>query len=320
VAFESLGLIENATRLAAAYAAERPSMGKTIDRHEMIADYLEEMQTDAQALRAMAVHCAINEELGQRYTIAASVYDGRDDLEAQRLRKLANVHKAKARRVTPLIKYFGGEKAVAHAQRGVQIHGGVGYTKEYGAEKLLRDAMVLPIYEGTSQIQALMAMKDTLLGIMKDPAGFVARLAQAKWRAVSALDPFDRRVARIRSLSLGAQQYLMQRTATDKLKALGGKPISAWAASFTKDWDPKRDFAYAMLHAENLIKLLVEETVATLFLKQVHAHPERAELLERWLERSEARARYLSEVIHHTGDRLLAKLHGEGGADDQATA
>jgi hypothetical protein len=44
----------------------------------------------------------------------------------------------------------------------LQIHGGVGYTKEYGAEKLLRDALVMPIYEGTSQIQSLMAMKDAM--------------------------------------------------------------------------------------------------------------------------------------------------------------
>ena len=55
------------------------------------------------------------------------------------------------------------EKAVEIARRNMQIHGGVGYTQEYGAEKLLRDALVLPVYEGTSQIQSLMAMKDTLL-------------------------------------------------------------------------------------------------------------------------------------------------------------
>ena len=53
----------------------------------------------------------------------------------------------------------------------LQIHGGNGYITEYLPEKLLRDALVMPIYEGTSQIQALMAMKDTLGGIIKKPAG-----------------------------------------------------------------------------------------------------------------------------------------------------
>ena len=50
----------------AAYAAERQSMGKTIDRHEMIADYLDEMRTDIQALRALAMHGAFHEELAQK--------------------------------------------------------------------------------------------------------------------------------------------------------------------------------------------------------------------------------------------------------------
>ena len=60
----------------------------------------------------------------------------------------------------------------------LQIHGGNGYMREYGAEKLLRDALVLPIYEGTSQIQALMATKDTLGAIIKQPQRFLKSLAQ----------------------------------------------------------------------------------------------------------------------------------------------
>ena len=63
------------------------------------------------------------------------------------------------------------------SRNAIQIHGGYGYTQEYGAEKLLRDAMVLPIYEGTSQIQALMATKDTLLSVMKNPSAFFKGLA-----------------------------------------------------------------------------------------------------------------------------------------------
>jgi hypothetical protein len=312
VSFESLGIMESARRMAAEYAADRPSMGKTVDKHEMIADYLDTMNTEAQGLRAMAVYCAVQEELGQRYTISAKFHEGRDDAECKRLLRLARKHQANSRRVTPLIKYYGGEKSVQHAQMGIQIHGGVGYTQEYGAEKLLRDAMVLPIYEGTSQIQALMAMKDTLSGIMGDPTAFLARVAQAKWRAVSARDGLERRVEKIKTISLSAQQYLMQRTATDKIKALGGKPISSWPTAIMKDWDPKHDFAYAMLHAEHLVKLLVEESVAVLLFKQAQAHPERRELLERWLERAEPHARYLSDLIHHTGDRLLGTLREEG--------
>ena len=101
-------------------------------------------------------------------------------------------------------------------RRALQIHGGNGYMVEYGVEKLLRDAMVLPIYEGTSQIQALMAMKDTLGAAIKNPQGFIKRVAQARWRGVSARDELERRVARIQAMSLSAQQHLLTRTAADK--------------------------------------------------------------------------------------------------------
>jgi alkylation response protein AidB-like acyl-CoA dehydrogenase len=308
VGFESIGLCEAALRMAQDYAAERPSMGKTIDQHEMIADYLDTMENEIQGLRALAMYAAFHEEMAQRSTIAARYYaeDGSD--EKARFEAEARRHKAKARRVTPLLKYLASEKAVEHARLNIQIHGGVGYTKEYGAEKLLRDAMVMPIYEGTSQIQALMAMKDALMGVMKNPQGFVARAAQARWRAVSARDPLERGVARLQTQLNGATQHLMQRTAADKLKALGGKPITAWPDQFLRNWDPKRDFAYAMLHAERLTQLMADVVIAERLWGQARQFPERRPVLERWLERAEPRARFLHEQITTTGGRLLAKL------------
>ena len=69
VGFESLGLCEAAYRVARDYAAERPSMGKTIDKHEMIADYLEEMKTDIQGIRALAMEAAVNEELHSGHSV-----------------------------------------------------------------------------------------------------------------------------------------------------------------------------------------------------------------------------------------------------------
>ena len=64
-------------------------------------------------------------------------------------------------------------------------------------------------------------------------------------------------------------------------------PLAEWRAALTKNWDPKRDFALAMLHAERLTRLLADEAIAELLLAQAKAHPERRELLERWLERAE---------------------------------
>lgn len=315
VGFESIGLCEAAYRSAKEYAEQRPSMGKTIDRHEMIADYLDQMKTEIQGLRAIAVNGAWHEELSQKLDIAARA----DPSRAEQFRSKRKRHAKAARRLTPLLKYVAAEKAVEMARLSVQIHGGNGYTTEFGAEKLLRDAMVMPIYEGTSQIQGLMAMKDTLGAILKAPQEFVKQLAQTRWRSLSARDAHERRVAKLQALSLDAQQHLVRRTATDKLKSVQGKPVSAWPQAFLKDWNPKRDFSYAMLHAEHLIQILADVAICELLLEQAQQHPERIEVLERYLDRAEPRARHMHDLIVNTGQSLLNRL-ARRNAEQQESA
>jgi hypothetical protein len=173
---------------------------------------------------------------------------------------------------------------------------------------MLRDAMVLPIYEGTSQIQSLMVMKDALGAIIKDPKAFLTELAQSRWLSLSARDPYERRVAALRHTSLKAQRYLMTRTAAAKVKQVSRLPFDRWVREFSRDWDPKRDFALAMLHAERLTRIITDATVAELFYEQSRAFPERTEVLERWLHRAELRTRSLYEEITTTGARILANL------------
>lgn len=308
VGFECIGLAEAAYRMASSYAAERRSMGKPIARHEMLADYLDEMRVDLRALRALAVEAAYHEELANKLSMFEIFRHVATLAEQKRISRDLPHHQARARRLTPLLKYLAAEKCVEMARRNIQIHGGVGFIKEYGAEKLLRDAIVLPIYEGTSQIQALMAMKDTLLGILRRPQVFTRRLGQARWRALSSRNELEKGVARLQSLSLGAQQFLLTRTAAGKLRSLADVPVYRWTAALTRNWDPKRDFALAMLHAERLIRLLADEAIAEILLEQSRRFPERRELLERYLERAEPRARMLHGEITTTGQRILADL------------
>ncbi len=310
VAFESLGLMEAAYRKAKAYAADRPSMGKTIDKHEMIADYLDMMRTDIEGIRALSMYGALKEEVGQKAELFAE-HTGDPEGERRRGKRL----RAEARRITPLLKYIASERAVEHARLCVQIHGGNGYTVEYGAEKLLRDAMVFPIYEGTSQIQALMAMKDTLGAIMKSPQRFVRDLAQTRWRSLSARDPLERRVAKLKWLSLETQQFLIRRTAANKMRSLGELPMAKWSQAFFKDWDPKRDFAFAMLHAERLTQLLTDVTICEVLFEQARKFPHRKPVLERYLRRAEPRCRHMHDLIHNTGAEILASLEESAAAE-----
>jgi hypothetical protein len=308
VGFECIGLCEAAIRLAEGYAAQRQSMGKALAKHEMIADYLDEMKTDVQGLRALAVEGVVHEELGQKLELRLRFRTDLSEAQKRELEEAVARHRRKARRITPLLKYLAAEKAVEMARRCIQIHGGVGYTKEYGAEKLLRDAVVMPIYEGTSQIQALMAMKDTLGAILKRPQRFLRRGAQVRWRAMSARDPLERKLARIESMSHQAQQHLILRTAGDKFRSVAAHPITEWPAILGRNWNPKRDFAFALLHAERLTRILADEAIGEVLWEQARKHPERREVLERYLERAEPRVRFLLDEITTTGDRLLVHL------------
>jgi hypothetical protein len=307
VGFECLGLCESALRMARAYAAERPSMGKTIDKHEMIADYLDEMDIDIRAIRALSVTAGYCEEMAQKLRIKLTFMPPEDEAECEALRKQIKKLQMKTRHLTPLLKYLAAEKCVQMSQRCIQIHGGSGYITEYGAEKLLRDAMVMPIYEGTSQIQALMAMKDNLMTAVNKPQRFVRKAAQTRWKSLSARDPLERRVARIESTGYQAIQFLISRLTAEKFKELRGRSPRDWTKVLT-GWDPKRDFALAMLHAERLTNILVDAAVCNTLLDQVRSHPERTYILEAYLERAEPRCRFYYDEITTTGLRMLRSL------------
>lgn len=303
VGFESLGICEASYRLAKSYAAERPSMGKNIDHHEMIADYLDEMRTDIQALRALSVVGACHEELGQKYRMMLGFMPPESPEERKTLEGKMKYHLRKSRDLTPLLKYLGAEKAVEMARRCIQIHGGFGYSSEYGAEKLLRDAMVLPIYEGTSQIQSLMAMKDNLMGVLRNPGGFVRGMVRTWAQRLFCTDRRTRRVAGVQRRKYAALRYLLVRLAWKKFRS--------GPSNFLGNWDPKRDFALAMLHAERLTRILTDVAVCEVLLEQTRQFPERGEVLDRYLERAESRCRYMYYEITHTGTRLLSNLAHE---------
>ncbi|MBF0120795.1 MAG: acyl-CoA dehydrogenase family protein [Desulfobacterales bacterium] len=311
VGFESLGICEAAYRMAKSYASKRESMGKTIDQHEMIADYLDEMYSDIQGIRALAVQGAYHEEMAQKLNLMLKFMPPEKESEKKDIEKKQKYHQERSRHLTPLLKYLASEKAVEISRRCIQIHGGYGYITEIGAEKLLRDAMVLPIYEGTSQIQSLMSMKDNLMGILKDPKKFLEKNAAAYIQTIRAPSPIYRRVAKLQILSYKALQFLMIKLAGKKFSEMTKKPFSEWE-SFFKEWDPKKDFAIAMLHAERLTRIIADVAIVELLANQAQKFPEREEVLSRYLERAENRCKFLYNEITKTGAGLLERLSVKG--------
>ena len=221
VGFEGLGLMESAYRMARDYAAERHH-GKTIDRHEMIADFLEDMEVTVKAARSLMYRAAVATELSQRYAQILEYAPPEDAAELAALKKKVKRLKRESRNLTPLCKYVGSEEAVRLARLTMQILGGAGYTEEWEAEKLLRDALVLPIYEGTSQIQALMTLKDQMMIALKNPQKFLSKVARANFNKVTAKSRLGRGMSRLYAYKYSALQTILIRIMGKKLE--GARP------------------------------------------------------------------------------------------------
>lgn len=326
VAFESLGTCEAAFRTARSWAEERVSMGKPIAQHEMIADYLDEMDVVIRGLRAVTFEAAFHEEVATRLKIQLKVQPPSNEDERRAMQRSEKNSARRARQLTPLIKYWGGEEAVRQTRMCMQILGGIGYIVETGAEKLLRDALVIPVYEGTSQIQSLMALKDNLQAAIKNPARFAKDVAETRLQALSASDPLDRGAARMKMSALSAMQTIISRIAADKISGVGKKPMSEWRSSLTKNWDPAVDFSFGMLHAERLTKLLTWSVTAEILTAQAKAvagtadADERREIAERFIERFEPRCKGVIAEIEATSPSLLARLLGRNKKHTPAAA
>ena len=314
VGFESLGICESAFRQAKAYAEERVTMGQPIIRHAMIADYLDEMEISIIGLRAMSFDAVFNEEMAHRLRMRLQIDPPSDSDEKRKLEKEIQVYRRRARMSTPLIKYFGSEEAVRAARMNMQILGGVGYMKEYGAEKLLRDALILPVYEGTSQIQSLMALKDNLQKVLRNPRKALSRFAALKLEVVGARDDMEKALARMRVCKYSAMQTIFTRIVADKFGDVKDKPLLEWKSAFLKTWDPAVDFSFGLWHAERLTKILcyvaISESLVRLARKTAGTDdgPKRRELALRFMERFEPKAQGTLVEIEQYGPSLLDRL------------
>jgi alkylation response protein AidB-like acyl-CoA dehydrogenase len=197
VAFQSLGVMEACYRLARDYAHQREAWGKPIAKHEMIAERLYDMEVELKAFRSLcyrAAHYASLIALGDRRLAEGNLPEAkRDEIESK-----LKYYKRKLRDWTPLVKWWGGERSYVYARNAIQIHGGYGFTTEYKAEWWLRESLILSIYEGTSEIQSLMVIKDTVKDIMNNPKDFVEITVGSRVMALAEKDWLMRRYFKMR--------------------------------------------------------------------------------------------------------------------------
>ncbi len=197
VAFQSLGVMEACYRLARDYANQREAWGKPIAKHEMIAERLYDMEVELKAFRSLcyrAAHYTSLVALGDRRLEEGNLPAAKKDEIASKL----EYYKRKLRDWTPLVKWWGGERSYVYARNAIQIHGGYGFTTEYKAEWWLRESLILSIYEGTSEIQSLMVIKDTVKDIMSNPKDFVEVTVGSRVMALAEKDWLMRRYFKMR--------------------------------------------------------------------------------------------------------------------------
>jgi alkylation response protein AidB-like acyl-CoA dehydrogenase len=135
IAAQALGIGAGAYELALAYSKQREAFGKPISQHQAIAFKLADMATEVEASRLLVYRAAILKDQGKDYAVASS-----------------------------MAKVFASETAMKTAVEAVQVHGGYGFVKEYHVERLMRDAKITQIYEGTSEIQRLVISRSVLSG------------------------------------------------------------------------------------------------------------------------------------------------------------
>ena len=133
IASQALGIASGAYELALQYSKERKAFGKEISKHQAIAFKLADMATDIEIARLLCLKAACDKDAKRNYDLSGA-----------------------------MAKLFAADMAMKNTVEAVQIHGGYGFVKEYHVERLMRDAKITQIYEGTSEIQKIVISRSIL--------------------------------------------------------------------------------------------------------------------------------------------------------------
>ena len=159
IAAQSTGLSEAAYREALKYAQEREQFGKPIIQFAAVSEMLKNMEAKTLASRALLYETARFVDIYKQLTHIS--HDR--SLEAEERQEMKFYNRL-ADGFTPLAKMFASEYANEVAYDSIQIHGGSGYMKDYACERLYRDARIMNIYEGTTQLQVVAAINHVTKG------------------------------------------------------------------------------------------------------------------------------------------------------------
>ena len=185
---QSVGLCEAAYREALKYAHERQQFGKDIIKFPALSEMLTNMRARLHGARALLYETSRFVEIYKQYTHISHErsLEGDERQEMKFYNRLADGF-------TPLVKLFASEYANSLAYDAIQIHGGSGFMKDYPCERLYRDARIMNIYEGTSQLQVVAAINAVTKGTYMEQ---IARYEALEY--VEAMQPIVEKMKALR--------------------------------------------------------------------------------------------------------------------------
>jgi len=178
IAAQSLGIAEAAYRVARDYAATRRQFAVTIEKLPAVRDMLIDMKIAIEAGRALLYETSrvVDMEIG--YARRLETNPPEDKAEAKQLKNDSRKLKRLAAMLTPMSKYYCSEMCNKVAYDSIQVLGGSGYMRDYACERHARDARITTIYEGTSQLQIVAAVRGVCSGTAEK---FMADLAEREY-------------------------------------------------------------------------------------------------------------------------------------------
>ncbi len=271
VGIQALGGIEECLDYAEKYAKERVAFGKPISELPLMKRNLEDFGTERDAIRALIADTMswfdIYLKLDNKKVHTLDL-----NQEEEKLYKEASKW---TRKRTPLVKFYGTEAFTDLSKKAIQVLGGYGFIKEYPIERYHRDSFGPLLYEGTSQIQALMALKDTMKEMMGDPKKYFTGMF-LNHPSTAFLNAKNEWSSQYKSVHYRYKKNLVSLI----ISCL--KP-DAWKDVFDpKKWQQEERFEELMIHAETICWALCYTETLRVLCDHANKDESRVDLFKRY--------------------------------------
>jgi alkylation response protein AidB-like acyl-CoA dehydrogenase len=312
VAIQGVGVMESVLRLAKEYTSQRQAWGRPIAQHELLAEKLLDLEVSTHAARSLCYQAAnalaIYQTASRKLLDDASLTQEAKD----RIKDIKKKYERRLRRWTPLVKYYAAEQAFYNARQCLQMHGGYGFTKEYQPEWWLRESLIIPVYEGTSQIQALMCIKDTMKDIIRRPTNFIESALGSQLAQISQRDPLRRKLANLKKEFNGTMVNIMFQLVKANMKASMGDVnpmnIRKMIQVITKDLVKFENLRPALLHAERVTEMKSAICIAESLIADAAIDSTRTWIAERWMNKAIPRFMMLRAEVEQQEPVLAHRL------------